>query len=92
MAAFSLFLISLSASAQDLPAGPGKEVLEKVCTQCHGLDVITTLKHTKAEWKSVVDTMVSYGATAKDDEFDAIVNYLAKNFGKGDQSKAASIR
>jgi hypothetical protein len=28
--------------------------------------------------------MISFGAEAKDEEFEAIVNYLAKNFGKAD--------
>jgi len=82
-----IFLASLTASAQDLPAGPGKDVFEKVCSACHGLDIITALKHTRAEWKSVIDTMAGYGAMAKDEEFDAIVTYLAKNFGKDDASK-----
>jgi mono/diheme cytochrome c family protein len=82
----SVFLTALSTSAQDLPAGPGKDVFEKVCTQCHGLDIITGLKHTKAEWKAVVDTMAGYGASAKDEEFDVIIDYLAKNFGKDGKS------
>ena len=83
----SLFVFSIASlplAAQDLPDGPGKDTFAKVCSQCHGLDIIVTLKHTKAEWKTVVDTMASYGASAKDEEFDAIIDYLAKNFGKGD--------
>jgi mono/diheme cytochrome c family protein len=86
-ALFALSLIAARASAQDLPAGPGKEIFEKVCSQCHGLDIITNLKHTKAEWQSVIDTMAGYGASAKDEEFEAIVNYLAKNFGKDGAAK-----
>jgi competence protein ComEA len=76
------WLLILPARAQDLPDGPGKEVLSRVCTQCHGLDQIIELKQTKAEWSALVDTMVSYGAVAKDEEFDTIIDYLAKNFGK----------
>jgi competence protein ComEA len=75
-------LVILPARAQDLPDGPGKEVLSRVCTQCHGLDQIIELKQTKAEWSALVDTMVQYGAVAKDEEFDVIIDYLAKNFGK----------
>jgi len=80
----ALGIAALPLAAQDLPAGPAKATLENVCTQCHGLDVITSQKHSKPEWKAVVDTMVSYGASAKDEEFDAIIDYLAKNFGKSD--------
>jgi mono/diheme cytochrome c family protein len=77
-------LAALPAGADDLPDGPGKDTFVNVCGQCHGLDVITGLKHTKAEWKAVVDDMAAYGASAKDEELDAIVNYLARNFGKND--------
>jgi mono/diheme cytochrome c family protein len=84
-----IVFLSVIASAQDLPAGPGKDLFEKVCSQCHGLDIITNLKHTKAEWKAVVDTMAGYGASAKDEELDAIVDYLAKNFGKDAAQQAA---
>ena len=80
----ALGLSSLTISAQDLPEGPGKETFTRVCTQCHGLDIIITQKRTKAEWKELVNIMVSYGATAKDEEFEAIIDYLAKNFGKSD--------
>jgi mono/diheme cytochrome c family protein len=73
-----------TASAQDLPDGPGKAVVAKVCGACHGVDYVTNLKHTKAEWKSVVDTMIGYGATATDQEIDTIVDYLAKNFGRSE--------
>ena len=76
------WLVVLPARAQDLPDGPGKEVLSRVCTQCHGVDQIIELKQTKAEWSALVDMMVQYGAVAKDEEFDLIIDYLAKNFGK----------
>ena len=69
--------------AQDLPDGAGKDLDNRVCTQCHGLEQVVVLKQSKAEWNALVDTMIQYGATAKDEEFDAIVDYLAKNFGKG---------
>jgi competence protein ComEA len=89
---FSLFftaalLVILPARAQDLPDGPGKEVFNRVCTQCHGLDQVVELKQTKAEWSALVDTMVQYGAVAKDEEFDVIIDYLAKNFGKAAADK-----
>ena len=95
MRKLSLSLLALGLSvlpmaAQDLPDGPGKETFAKVCSQCHGLDIIVTLKHTKEEWKTVVDTMASYGASAKDEEFDAVIAYLAKNFGKSDAANLKS--
>jgi len=68
--------------AQDLPDGPGKELLMNVCTQCHTINRIVEKKITKDEWNDIVDRMASKGARATDQEFDTIVNYLVKNFGK----------
>lgn len=80
----TLLLVS-SAPAQDLPDGPGKELVTKVCTACHELTRITSKKKTKQEWNDTVDKMATRGAMATDEEFEMIVDYLAKNFGK-DQS------
>ena len=70
------------ATAQDLPDGAGKDVVVKVCTSCHDADNFTSKKHTKAEWKEVVDTMIAYGAEVSDEQVEVITTYLAKNFGK----------
>ena len=53
-----------------------------VCTQCHTLNRVTEKKLAKDEWNDIVDKMAAKGARASDEEFDTIVNYLTKNFGK----------
>jgi len=80
------------ATAQDLPDSPGREVVAKVCGSCHGVDYVTNLKHTKAEWRAVVDTMIGYGATVTDEEVETIVTYLTKNFGRTQEARAALRR
>ena len=75
-------LLAASVQAQDLPEGDGKEVLLKVCTQCHDTARIVSKKQTRDEWNGTVDKMAMRGAKASDEEFDAIVSYLAKTFGK----------
>ena len=79
-------LLLAALLAQDkpdpLPEGEGKKQLLKVCTDCHGVDQIIAKKRTKDEWNDVISDMVQKGATGKDEEFDAIVAYLTKNFGK----------
>jgi competence ComEA-like helix-hairpin-helix protein len=77
-----LFLaISLTvAQAQDLPAGKGKDLVENTCGSCHGLDVVVAQHATRDGWASIVDYMVSRGATGTPEEITTIVDYLAKNF------------
>ena len=80
------------AQAQDLPAGKGKDLVENTCGSCHGLDVIVAQHATKDGWSSIVDYMVSRGATGTPDEIKTIVEYLAKNFpvAKTNVNKATS--
>jgi len=79
----ALTLSAPSAKAQDakLPDGEGKDLVQKICSACHDVATATSENHTAAEWKSVVDTMVSRGAEGTDAEFASIVKYLAANFG-----------
>ena len=78
-----LFLASVSViSAQQLPEGPGKEAVQKVCTTCHDIDTVFGSRRTKIAWERSVEKMISHGAKGSDDEFAAIIEYLTKNFGK----------
>jgi competence protein ComEA len=79
--AFSALVVFSVANAQDLPAGPGKDTVEKVCTTCHGLEAIVTLQGNKDIWQSVVDDMKGRGADGSNEDFKAIVDYLGKYFG-----------
>ncbi|HEY6342900.1 MAG TPA: hypothetical protein VIY49_15515 [Bryobacteraceae bacterium] len=74
--------LAVSVRAQDLPDGAGKDLVMNVCTVCHELTRITSKKKTKEEWNDTVDKMAARGAKASDEEFDTIVNYLTKYFGK----------
>jgi competence ComEA-like helix-hairpin-helix protein len=83
-----LFLgLALTAAAQTLPDGPGKEVVEKMCTPCHGLDNVVRARNTKERWGTVVDDMLSRGAVGTDDEIDRVIDYLAANFGRAPAQK-----
>jgi hypothetical protein len=74
-------ILALAAQAQDLPDGKGKDVVEKVCTACHGLDAIVTMHVNKDGWSDTVNDMKSRGADGSQGDFDTIIAYLAKYFG-----------
>src|SRR5580658_8154027 len=77
----SFLVASLTlVQAQDLPAGKGKELVENTCGSCHGLDVVVAQHASKDGWSSIVDYMVSRGASGTPEEIATIVDYLAKNF------------
>src|ERR1700688_4275945 len=86
---FCAVIMFVPAGAQELPAGPGQASLEMVCTQCHTLSRVTDLKRNREEWQATVDRMSAKGALGSQQDFDAIVTYLAKNFGAEEAKPAA---
>jgi putative heme-binding domain-containing protein len=81
IAAVTLLAGAIPAGAQTLPEGKGKEQFERICRNCHGLDVATRTRHDKDGWTGVVEDMVSRGAQGKQDELRQVVEYLTANFG-----------
>ena len=74
--------VTWKAPAQEtLPAGEGKDLVERVCAGCHGIETALDQARTEAQWKAVVDTMIGRGAEISDKESETIVKYLVKNFG-----------
>ena len=69
------------ARAQDLPDGSGKEVTNRICSGCHEAGVVVKYHNAKEDWESVVDDMRGRGADGSDDDFKAIVAYLARFLG-----------
>jgi len=75
-----LLFLALAASGPTLPEGPGKDLTEKMCKTCHGVENIVRSRMTKERWSEVVDDMVMKGAVGTDDEIDQVIDYLAANF------------
>jgi competence protein ComEA len=78
--------LAVSGFAQDgsaqLPEGKGKDAVKKICSACHELETATGSLRTRIGWQQNVDDMIARGAEGSDDEMQAVVEYLAKYFGK----------
>jgi competence protein ComEA len=77
-----LFLLLFVSLAQDLPDGPGKDTLLKLCRDCHDLDTVTVENRTRDGWQKIMAKMIDRGADGTDEQFEAIVTYLTRNFGR----------
>jgi cytochrome c5 len=75
-----LVLASQAASAQQLPAGPGADVLKSRCVICHEADIITSQKLSTTGWTNSVNKMVRWGAQISQEERDVLIPYLAMHF------------
>ena len=69
--------------AARLPDGPGKEIAGRICLECHDSGNFRKARLTSEERAESVADMVERGAKATPAEIDAVVGYLAKNFGEG---------
>ena len=85
-----LFIFLLASLVQELPNGPGKAEVLKICLDCHDQDTVTVDNRTKEAWKKTIAKMVDRGAEGTDEQFDAIIAYLAKNFGRVNVNKATT--
>jgi virginiamycin B lyase len=76
-------LLSMHAGAQgrgqqvQLPDGPGREMVQGTCTQCHGLNLITgSFGYTQEGWEDRIHTMI----TLPQEQLHSITAYLAMHF------------
>jgi len=87
-----LLLLSVFATAAEagegqiiLKDGQGKDLVISQCAMCHSLDYITmnaTILD-RAGWEKTVGKMINVmGAPINDSDKQAIVDYLARNYGK----------
>ena len=95
VARISVLILSASLApatwAQDFPPGEGRDTLKKVCTQCHDIDSVPRLRYSRSDWANLVFSMKDMGADATGAELDQIIDYLTKNFGKGDEVKKTNV-
>ena len=86
-----LFPAFLLAQKSSLPDGQGKDVVQRICGQCHAVEVFTSRGNTREGWSQIVTEMISRGAQGSDDEFGTVVEYLTNNLPpKTNVNKAAS--
>jgi alcohol dehydrogenase (cytochrome c) len=83
---------ALMAHAQSsLPDGPGRSVVERMCTSCHGVDQFTALRMTKQHWSATVADMLTRGARGSDSDVGQAVSYLTEHFGTVGGTGAAAM-
>jgi competence protein ComEA len=80
LASVLVLYLAASTTIHSLPPGKGKAIVQRTCSHCHALKVVTSKRATKDQWSALVDQMVSRGADLNDDEIDLVIDYLAKNF------------
>lgn len=78
------------AAAPQLPDGPNREVVQRVCSGCHSVQMFAGRGMTREQWAGVVSNMMGRGAKMSDEEFDQVVEYLGKTLPPGKAAPAGS--
>ena len=76
-----------ASNSSQLPDGPGKATVQKICGGCHAPEIVLGRRDTREGWEQLVSSMVDKGANGTDDEFNTVIDYLATHFPKGSDAK-----
>jgi len=80
----------MTALRASLPEGAARDLVIRVCAQCHEPNRAAALRLTREGWEGVVEKMKGIGAQATDQEAAQITDYLAENF-KGEAPKPINL-
>ena len=75
-----LFVAYLEDNFGPLPDGPGKEIVLNKCTVCHDLKRVRQHFATPEDWMDLLGAMENEGLMLTDEEYVAVLRYLARNF------------
>jgi competence protein ComEA len=89
-AAICLAAVRPASAQAALPDGPGKDQLVKICGQCHEPQRAASIRLTRDGWESTIGDMIARGAKGTDEDFQAILDYLTKNF-LGEASRPLNV-
>lgn len=77
-----------ASAEQQLPDAPGRAVVARVCTQCHGIEYVVPSERTVPVWRDTLELMRAYGAEASDEDWTTITQYIGANLAHLDVNKA----
>lgn len=61
-----------------LPPGSGRDVVQRACTSCHAIGMVTAKGRTSQEWGEIIGRMQGLGLEASDDDLYTIHQYLSR--------------
>lgn len=66
--------------AQQLPEGPGRVEVERICKGCHEMARSISPRQDRDAWNHTMTKMAAFGMKSTDAEYKAALDYLAKTF------------
>lgn len=72
---------AVTAAAQDQALAQSRQVVQKVCGNCHTPESVIGGHRSRVQWQDTIDKMVGLGAKGTQDEFATVLDYLASQYG-----------
>src|ERR1700681_3639443 len=70
------------ANAVELPAGPNRDFVARICASCHDLDMVNAAAGLNREgWDGAIEEMISYGLRGSPQDKEMLLEYLATALG-----------
>jgi competence ComEA-like helix-hairpin-helix protein len=85
-----IYALAAQETSPQMPDAPGKAVVLKICTTCHDIESVISSRRTKIGWQQNVEDMIGKGAEGSENETNAVIEYLAKYFGKVNVNTASA--
>lgn len=70
----------MTGAAQQLPEGPGKAEMEKMCTQCHELSRSVSLRQDRDGWSQTMGKMAAFGMKSTDKDYALVLSYMTLHY------------
>lgn len=80
-----LAIAGVSAGPQDPPPA-----FARVCSKCHDGTRIVEGRRLRSQWEETLEKMTALGATGTDEDFEAILDYLVRVYGRVNVNTAAA--
>lgn len=61
-----------------------------MCVRCHASDRVVQGRRYRSQWEELLNQMVARGATGSDEDFEIILEYLVREFGRVSINTAAA--
>ena len=74
-----LLLAALPAAGQQSEATTPQAAAVKICTSCHGMQMVTDTPRDIDAWHDTVQKMIDRGARGPPEEFDLVMDFLYQN-------------
>ena len=75
-------LVAGAADITELPEGPNRDLVSKVCTACHDLQLVFDgAGFSRDDWNMTLDEMIANGMSISADDREKILGYLSTYLG-----------